>query len=155
MPSFKRADIIVNLWLSNLLISAMHEYYKCTPSAWKHRVHPISFTLVVEDLGIKCKDIKSAYHVIKNMQQQYEISIDWRGKNYLGLDIKWNYQSKHETIRIKKCAREALHKLKCTVSKPTHSPAKHAIQNYGAKPQNSVQEDKSKPLLLYTDIKHM
>lgn len=48
----------------------------CTPSLWKHSTLPISFTLVVDDLGVKYVRKKSAQHLIDTLRKQYEISTD-------------------------------------------------------------------------------
>ena len=48
-----QTGILANNLLRKRLLP--HGYYKCsnTPSLWKHKTRPISFTLVVEDFGVK------------------------------------------------------------------------------------------------------
>ena len=58
----------------------------------KHQHLHVSFTLVVDDLGVKHIEKKIAKHLVDILRQQYKKSTDWSGKNNLGLDIEWNYE---------------------------------------------------------------
>ena len=82
----------------NLLVKRLkkHGYAPCTTitGLWKHTNRDISFVLTVEDFGIKYVGRHNALHLISALQQNYEISINWTGTKYCGLDIDWNYRNK-------------------------------------------------------------
>jgi hypothetical protein len=46
---------------------ALYRCYECsnTPGLWKHKWHPISFTLVVDDFGIKFVGNEYANHLVE------------------------------------------------------------------------------------------
>jgi len=52
---------------------------------------PISFTLVVDNFGVKYIDDTHVHHLIKTLKVDYEIDEDWEGTRYLGLAIDWDY----------------------------------------------------------------
>ena len=44
---------------------------------WRHKVHTISFTLVVDDFGVKCTKENNSEHILSNLQIQYKVTRDW------------------------------------------------------------------------------
>jgi hypothetical protein len=71
-----QAGILANKLLCRLLLP--HRYFECSniPSLWKHTTHLISFTLVVEDFGIKYVGKKHVDHLIWCLKQNYELTED-------------------------------------------------------------------------------
>jgi len=63
------------------------EIRKGMPSMWKQAQLPFSFTLVVNDLGVKYVGKETAHHLIRTLNKQYKTTVDWKGNNYLGLNI--------------------------------------------------------------------
>ena len=53
IPGLKQASLIANKRLTKLLTNASYVQSKFIPSLWKHKKYDISFTLVVDDLGVK------------------------------------------------------------------------------------------------------
>jgi hypothetical protein len=55
-----------------------HGYYKCanTPGLRKHKTRPISFTLVVDNFGVKYVGKKHVNHLIWCIKQKYELTED-------------------------------------------------------------------------------
>ena len=47
-----------------------------------------------DDFGVKYVGKQHAYHLINNIQEHYQVSIDWEGKRYSGIIIKFKYQNK-------------------------------------------------------------
>ena len=52
---------------------------------WKHETHPISFTLCVDDFGVKYVGEEHFQHLRTSLNKHYETSIDTAGTRYLGL----------------------------------------------------------------------
>jgi hypothetical protein len=60
-----QAGILASKLLRNRLLP--HGNYECkhTPGLWRHLTHPISFTLVVDDFGVKYVGREHVDHFIK------------------------------------------------------------------------------------------
>ena len=52
-----------------------------TPGFWTHAWSPMSFTLVVDDFGVKYVGKKNADHLVRFLKENYKISEDWDVKN--------------------------------------------------------------------------
>ena len=72
-------------------------YFKVvtTPDLWKHTWRPIQFCLIFDDFGIEYVGEKHAHHLRSVLQEHYEISEDWNGTSFAGLDLEWNYTQQH------------------------------------------------------------
>ncbi len=57
-------------------------------------VRPISFTLCVDNFGVKYIGQQQAEHLLQVLQMHYKCSQDWDGKKYLGMDIDWDYDQR-------------------------------------------------------------
>ena len=55
-----------------------HDYIPCehTPGLWKHISRPTTFTLCVDDFGVKYYNKKDAEHLLKALEKQYTCMID-------------------------------------------------------------------------------
>ena len=78
--------------LANKLLSSRLErdgYYKCqfTPSLWCHTWRPITFTLVMDDFGVKSEGDCHANRLKKCLEKHYEVSIDWSGSLFYGIHV--------------------------------------------------------------------
>jgi hypothetical protein len=69
-----------------------HGYHQSllTPGLWQHDFHPISFTLCVDDFGIKYVGREHAEHLASILSKHYTCSHDWDGQGYLGMNIDWD-----------------------------------------------------------------
>ena len=72
---------------------AKHGYapLRRNPGLWTHNTLPTVFALCVDDFGVKYLEKAHADHLINALQENYQISINWEGKNYCGLKLGWNY----------------------------------------------------------------
>ncbi len=75
-----QAGILANKLLKKCL--APHGYFECahTPGLWKHVTRPISFTLVVDNLGVKYTHQEDIDHLIGCIKKKYELTEDQRQK---------------------------------------------------------------------------
>ena len=113
--------------LANKLLKqrlAKHGYYKVahTPGLWKHISRPISFTLVVDDFGIKYIGKEHADHLLNALKEHYTLDIDWEGKLYCGISLNWDYQKHTVDISMPGYSKKLLHCFQHECSKPQHSP---------------------------------
>ena len=58
-------------------------------SAVKTHTRRISFTLVVDDFGVKYENIKDAKHLEEVIKKHYPIKSDWKGEKHIGIDLAW------------------------------------------------------------------
>ena len=80
-----QAGIITQDLLTTRLHQAGYRQSKVTPGYWHHEWRPISFTLVVDDFGVKYINKTNVDHLTSVLSQDYEIDTDWDGTRYLGL----------------------------------------------------------------------
>ena len=68
------------------------DYYEAatTPGLWCHKWRPIQFVLLVDDFGIEYVGKEHAVHLLKTLEKNYEITTDWEGKNFAGINLSWN-----------------------------------------------------------------
>ena len=59
---------------------------------WKHISCPISFTLVVDNFGIKYVGKEHADHLLSALTNYYKIGNDWKGELYCGIESRWDYE---------------------------------------------------------------
>ena len=57
---------------------------------FKHITRDISFTLVVDDFGIKYFNNDDVQHLIKIMQEKYTFKVYFNAKQYISIDLKWD-----------------------------------------------------------------
>jgi hypothetical protein len=86
MPGLKQAGRIANDRRQKHQAKFGHSPIPCTPSLWQHNSRPVTFSLVVDDFGIKHVGQAHADHLIHALQQLYQISIDWTGLAAVALD---------------------------------------------------------------------
>ena len=84
--------------LKNHLEKHGYQTVKFTPRLWNHKSRPTSFTLIVDDFGINYVGKQDAEHLIKALKESYKTTVDWEGKFYSALTIKWNYKDKYVGI---------------------------------------------------------
>ena len=71
MYGLPQAGIIAQQLLEKRLNKAGYRQSKITPGFWTHDWRPISFTLVVDDFGVKYFGKEHAEHLINVLTQHY------------------------------------------------------------------------------------
>jgi hypothetical protein len=91
MYGLKEASILTYEQLRDHL--AKHDYSPMpfTPGLWKHATRCTTFTLAVDDFGIKYFSKADADHLFAALEEKYSITLDWTGSSYLGFTLDWNY----------------------------------------------------------------
>ena len=57
-------------------------------------MRPISFTLIVDDFGVKYVGKEHADHLISILEELYVVEKDWAGKKYCGINLDWDYDKR-------------------------------------------------------------
>jgi hypothetical protein len=115
-----------------------HGYYPVsnTPGLWRHLTKPTTFTLAVDDFGIKYFTRADADHLFDALSTKYTITKDWSGDSYLGFHLAWDYAAGHVDVSMPGYVQKALATLGHTPPlRPQHAPHLWTAPVYGANTQ--------------------
>ena len=141
----KQSGALAAEQLKTVLEPAGYFQSKYTPGLWLHKTRRISFTLVVDDFGVKYENIADANHLLNTITAEYPVKTDWTGEKYIGIDLKWDYTKREVTTYMKGYVKKALHQFQHdTPHKPEWAPSKYEPPKYGQKIQYAPIEDPKK-----------
>ena len=103
-----------------------------TPGLWRHKTRSTTFTLAVNDFGIKYFSEEDLDHLINALKTHYIISVDPTGAHYYRLHIDWNDEKQYIDISIPGYITKALYKFQYpTPKKPQYVPHAWIPPTYG------------------------
>lgn len=155
MYGLPEAKVLTNKLLKKRLLKSGYYEAQFTPGLYRHVWRPIMFSLVVDDFWVKCEGIQHAKHLKSDLEQHYEVAVDWEGKLFCGITLDWNYKMRHVNISVPGYVGRKLTEYQHPQpKKPQHSPYQATPIIYGAKVQQPTPTDNAAPL---TDkqIKHV
>jgi hypothetical protein len=144
MYGLPQAGILANELLQRNLAKdgdrpTTHTYGLCT-----HDTRPISFSLVVDDFGVKYFGREHAEHLMACIRKNYNISSDWNGGAYCGLTLDWEYEKCTVDLSMPGYIKVTLHKYQHPApARPEHAPHTWNRPIYGAKTQFVNEETTS------------
>ena len=94
MYRFPQSGLLAQQLLEKRLNKEGYQQSTLTPGFWTHKWRPISFTLCVDDCGVKYVGHKHADHLMAALKKYYNISCNTKGKRYLGLTLDWDYDKR-------------------------------------------------------------
>ena len=109
-----------------------------TPGLFRHRTNNTTFCLIVDDFGVKYTNNRDAQHLIDHLNSQYKTTVDWEGRVFCGMHLKWDYTSLRRSVEltIPNYVKRALIRFMHVASKSSqHSPHPFTPPTYGAKQQ--------------------
>ena len=91
----------------------------------------------MDDFGIEYFGERHIHHLRNVLKQHYEITEDWTGTKFGGINIKWNYAQKHAERSCRICIKDYIKDLILLFGykaphKPQLLPHKHREITYGA-----------------------
>jgi hypothetical protein len=95
-----QAGILANKQLRRKLAPFGNKEHAHTPGLWYHEMRPNSFTLVVDDFGIKYVNKADVEHLLESLQDTYKITADRTGDIYCGITLGWNYDKRYVDISM-------------------------------------------------------
>jgi len=147
MYGLPQAGILAQQLLEQRLNEHGYSQSKAVPGLWTHETRPISFTLVVDDFGVKYVGKENAMHLISILKQHYEISEDWTGSKYIGITFDWDYANKRVHLSMPGYISKALQRFGHERPRRLqNSPHPHVAPPYGAKAQYVEPDEISTPL---------
>jgi hypothetical protein len=147
MYGLPQAGLLANQLLTKRLEKFGYAPTIHIPGLWKHKSRPVTFSLVVDDFGIKYVGKRHLQHLIDALQNFYEITIDWEGKKYCGVSLDWDYANKMVWLSMPGYVEAALRQfLHDPPSKPTHGPSHYTAPVYGNHTQMTDAPDNTPAL---------
>ena len=122
MYGLKEAGIIAFAQLVQKLAPFVYETMKFIPGIWRHTTCKTTFTICVDDLGVKYFSKNYALHLVNAVTSQYRCTIDWTGSLYYDLNLEWNYIKVLVNVTMKYYVRRALYKFRHVPSKNHNTP---------------------------------
>ncbi len=99
------------------------------------------------NFGVKYVGKENAQHLLDTVRHYYKCSCDWKGEQYCGLTLKWDYEGKKVHVSMPGYVTKALTRFQHPPpDKSQDQPYPHATPNYGAKMQHAMAVDTT-PLL--------
>ena len=87
----KQAVILAYKLLFKQLATNGYHPIPLTNGLFKHEERKTIFALCIDDFGVKYHSQQDLQHLIDSLRKNYDISIDYDGKNYCGLQLDWHY----------------------------------------------------------------
>ena len=138
MPGLKQAGRLASDRLTKNLARDGYVPVPHAPSLWRHHTSDLVFSLVVDDFGIKYTRKADSDHLLKSLQEDYNITKDWTGEKYLGLTLKWDYVNRNVRVSMPGYVKADLLKFQReATTKPQDSLHWWNQPTYGAKNQYS------------------
>jgi hypothetical protein len=155
MYGLPQAGILTNRLLQPYLAKDGYRPTHHTHGRWTHDTRPISFSLVVDDFGVKYVGREHAEHLMACIKKNYNISSDWNGRAYCGLTLDWDYKNGTVNLSMPGYIKTTLHKYQHHApARPEHAPHTWKPPIYGAKTQFLTEETIS-PALSDKDVNNL
>eukprot|EP00956_Cyclotella_meneghiniana_P000475 scaffold553_cov70-Cyclotella_meneghiniana.AAC.1 len=101
---------------------------------------------VVDDFGIKYLRKEDLDHLIKSLEKYYDMTVDLEGKEYVKIELDWDYDKRQVHLSMMPYLQKALRQFDNVVpTKREDSPYPHVEPKYGAK-QQFAKYDTSAPV---------
>ena len=55
--------------------------------------------MVVYDFGVKYSGKERALHLKAELDDKYKVTTDWKGKLYIGIALKWDYEKSQSNFQ--------------------------------------------------------
>ena len=108
MYGLKQASILAYNLIKERLEPAGYFPIKESNALWKHRTRKKIFAFCVNDFGVKYFDKDNTQHLIDVLDKHYDITVDWTGRNYCGLTLKWHYKDGYVDVSMPGYIEQAL-----------------------------------------------
>ena len=121
------AGIITQVLLTKRL--EKHDSFQSdkTPGFWTDKLRPISFTLIVDNFGVKHVGKEHADHLIRVLKEHYVVEKDWLGKKYCGITIDWDHNRRKVHLPMPGYCSKALTRFRYDAGKNMDQPHQHAV----------------------------
>ena len=125
-------------------------------SLGRHKTRPVILSLVVDDFCVQYTGHHNAEHLLTTLLEHYKVSTDWKGAEFVGINLAWNYVKRTFQLTMDGYITNV-----CTGFNhpnphiPQNSPYKHRCIVYGAKAQLVVNNVNTSPPLDKIGVKNV
>lgn len=148
MYGLPQAGIIANTRLQAHLATHGYLPFPHTHGLFRYSTRPVTFSLVVDDFGVKYVGREHADHLLQCLQELYTVTTDWSGSKYCGLHLQWDYKARIVQLSMPGYIAKALHRFQHPApSRPQHSPHQWTSPPYG-----TTSDPDSSPLLTPPEV---
>ena len=100
MWGLPQAGILANKCPQRKLVPFRYSECVNTLRLWRHETQPISFTLVVDDFGVKYVSKEDVNHLTESIKSTNMLTKNWTGKLYCGITLEWDDVNTHVDISM-------------------------------------------------------
>jgi hypothetical protein len=146
MYDLPKSGFLADKLLQQRLAQDGYRPTKHTHGLWTHDTRPITFSLVGQE---------HAEHLKASIEKHYQISCDWTGSAYCGLQLDWDYKNRFVDLSMTGYIKAALHKSQHPPpTRPENAPHTWIPPVCDAKTQY-IEEHQDSPLLPQKDVTHI
>jgi hypothetical protein len=144
MYGLPQAGLLAQQLLEERLNKKGYSQSTLVPRLWTHKWRPITFTLCVDNFGVKYTGKEHADHLMAILEENYTISHNWSGSRYLRMYIDWDYASNEVYLSMLSYVQDALKRFHhVRPRRKQDRPHPHIKPMCGAKAQCTTDEDES------------
>ena len=142
MYGLPQAGIIAQQLLEKRLEAEGYHQSATTPGYWTHEWRPISFSLVVDDFGVKYVGEEHANHLLSVLRKYYVVDKNAEGSEYCGIALDWDYENQKVHLSMPGYCPETLQCFRHNCARYTDQPHEHITPMYGRKIHYAKKLDK-------------
>jgi hypothetical protein len=143
IPGFKQAGFHANQQVTALLLA--HGYYQLQPCLFTHTIDPIYFALVVDDYGIKYRDIAHFHRLVNALSTKYHVKAHPIADTFLGQTIVHDRIARTITTSMPTYVPNMLQRYRPDGVKHAASPSIYVPPIYGSTAPQLPTTDSSAP----------
>jgi hypothetical protein len=142
-----QAGILASIWLRWKLAPFGYFEHVNTPGLWYHKSRLISFTLVVDDFGVKYVNKADFDHLVANIKSTYILTENWTGNLYCKIALAWDYDNRNVGISMLGYVKKKVQEYNHVRSKKIQTcPTTPAPKQFVSEAQRPLPADDSPPL---------
>ena len=125
MYGLPQAGLLAKKRLEEHLATEGYFQDEFVPCLFTHVSNGVTFTLVVDDFGIKYTDKVAAQHLLDTLTKLYAITVDWTGSKYLGITLRFDedQRGRYVALSMPGYVAKQLLRFRPTESKNAASPS--------------------------------
>eukprot|EP00957_Ditylum_brightwellii_P115578 8815493-Ditylum_brightwellii.AAC.1 len=100
MYGLPQAGKVANNLLKQHLAKYNYREAPYTPGLSKHTTNGNTFTLVVDDFGVKYIGTENIEHLMSALKTYYTVKVDIKGSKYCGITLNWDYNQRTLDVSI-------------------------------------------------------
>ena len=144
MYGLPQAGLLAQRQLQKLLEKHGYSQDKFVPCLYSHVTRPITFTLVVDDFGIKYHNRDDVEHLLGALRELFEITVDWNGTKYLGITLRFDSSARTVSLSMPDYIRKALLRFAPHLTHGAASPMIYIPPVYGPPPHQLLEHSPHK-----------